>query len=60
MFELKIEEAERIANSLLEQSLKESKNEGCVQDEKINFKQMKIRIFDICKMIYDEQKAAGM
>jgi len=59
MFELKIEEAEKIAGALIEQSMKESKSDGC-QKEQIDFKQMKIKIFDICKMIYDEQKTAGM
>lgn len=30
------------------------------QSDQVDFKEMKIKIYDICKMIFEEQKTAGM
>lgn len=48
LFENKISEAENIVAALIE-----SKPQA--QD----FKQMKMKIFEVCKLIYDEQRIAG-
>ena len=50
MFESKISEAEGIVQAIIE-----NKDKGIMQD----FKEMKSKIFEVCKLIYDEQRIAG-
>jgi hypothetical protein len=50
MFEAKIAETEGIVQAIVE-----NKDSGKPQ----NLREMKAKIFEVCKLIYDEQRIAG-
>ena len=52
LFEVKIKEAENIVSAMVEESRKE-------KTPKDDLRQMKKKIFEVCKLIYDEQRIAG-
>ena len=55
MLQRKIEEAENIAVTLFDQSLTEGDPKMSKQEQK----DIKAKIYDVCKLIYEEQRSAG-
>lgn len=55
LFQQKIDEAESLASSLLDQAIHSEDN----KPKQDSLKEMKYKIFDVCRLIYEEQREAG-
>lgn len=55
----KIAEAQKIAQHLMDLQAKEASSFGSSKPSHGYLKDMKFKIYDVCKMIYEEQRLAG-
>ena len=57
-YDHKIDEAQILARVVCEQAAKASTPQGSI-DEAKKYKQMKAEIYEVCKLIYDQQRHAA-